>query len=393
MRAKRVVSLLWFSWLLAASGRAQPLQPRIVVHDLRGNYAVDGTALFGTGSGQISIITVPTSPGSAVKSAYLYWDVLGDPSGPPAGANLGVFMGNAIVGTLIGSGGQLDQPQAANYSYFADVTSSIPLPGGNGQFTLSGFSPAAEGASLVLIWMNTAFANRDIVIVDGNATVNAASPSVMQTLTGFQATSPVTGAAVAFIVADGQAALADFTVFGTTGVFVNTLDGSTPPAGVELWDNDNYPTQASNVPPGATSVQTTIVRPTNGDSVAWVATPFSVTSPMPIVEVLCTPLARVGPRNSNFAMGVRVESHTNSNVQITGQIDVYRATGQFVATMAGPRSGVVPPGTVFTATLSRRIPTHVSPQIVGVPLFVVAKIFRRGTTMLIDDDFVECVIQ
>jgi hypothetical protein len=384
---------------LAASARSQPLTPRLVVNGLRGNYAVDGTALFGSGAGQISINTVPPTTGTTVKTAYLYWDVLGDSGGPPSGANTGVFMGNGIVGTLIGTGTQLDQAQTNNYSYWADVTSSLPVPGGNGVYTLSGFSTATEGASLVLIWMSLPFANRDIVILDGNGTVNAASPTASVSISPFTATSPVTGAAVAFIVGDGQVALTDQTTFGmnqSTGMpvtFNGTLDGNTPPAGIELWDNDNYTTQAPNVPAGSTSVSASIIRPDGGDSVAWVATPFSVTAPYPAADVTCTPQVRVVPRGSNFTMNIRVESLSQTNVQVTGQVQVRTQTGRVLGLMAGPQNGVITPGLVINQQLRRRIPNTVPGNLIGVPLVVVTQMFQRNTSNLISDDYVEFVIQ
>ncbi|MBI1854161.1 MAG: hypothetical protein HYR85_27800 [Planctomycetes bacterium] len=394
MNAKWVGFAIVISSLVATMASAQNLSQRFIVNDLRGNYAVDGVGLFGSGAGNISINTVPTSPGTAVKSAYLYWDVLGDGSGPPAGANVGIFMGNSIAGTLIGSGNQLDQAQTNNYSYWADVTTSIPIPGGNGLYTLSGFSTATEGASLVFIWVSLPFANRDIIVMDGDATINAANPSVTTTLTGFDATSPVTGAAVAFIVSDGQVSLPDSTTFGTSGLFNSTLDGSTPPVGLELWDNDNYTTQASNVPAGSTSVSATITRPDNGDSVAWVATPFSVTSPYPVADVTLTPQVRVVVRGNQFTTQIHLECRSSSNVAVTGQIEVYDNRGNLLGLMAGPTNGILRPGTVIDQPFRRRIPaTGVPGRLIGVPLRVVIKILQRGTTTVIDDDYVEFVIQ
>jgi hypothetical protein len=382
-------------WIpLASAAWGQTLTQRLAVRDLRGNYAVRGTGMFGSGSGSIVVGTVPSLANTSVKCAYLYWDVLGNPSGPPPGADTGEFNGQPVTGRLIGSGGQLDQAQNANYSFWADVTAFVPIAGSsaNTSYVLSGFSPATEGASLVLIWTNRLFANRDIVVFDGNVTVNASNPSTTVTLSGFNATDPVTGASVAFIVGDGEPGRDDVTRLNATTIGNSNLDGNESPH----WDSDNFATQAGNVPPGSTSVQATIAQAgAVGDSVAWVASPFSVTSPYPDVEVIVTPQARFVARGTRLRVSVFAELHAESNVRVTGALEVYDDQDRFLGYMFGPidavfRSGDPP----MEREVRVLIPESGVPnRLIGVPLKVVARVYERGTTNIIDDDFVEFVIQ
>ncbi len=393
MRFREIAVALASLLIVSVPARSQTLSSRLVINDLRGSYSVAGTALWGTGQGNITVGNIPSSD---VKTAYLYWDVLGDASGAPTGANQGMFAGNAISGTLIGTGGQVDQVQSANYSYWADVTAYVSIAG-NGIYPLSGFLPTTEGASLVLIWSNINFANRDIVVIDGNGTVNASAGTVASTFSGFNATNPVTGASVAFIVGDGESVRDDLATLGAATIGFGSFDGSDDPSGLQLWDSDNFNNRTSDVPPAATSIQASVIRDTsngNGDSLVWVASPFSVTSPYPDVSVTLTPQVRVVPRGSNFTMGIHAQSHAMVAVQVTGVVWVYDNLGNFLGGMAGPVNGNFSPGRTTSVNFSRRIPNQgVPPRLIGVPLRVVLRLFRRGTMTIIDDDYVDFVVQ
>src|SRR6059036_3024273 len=89
----------------------------------------------------------------------------------PALKNLS-FNGNPIVGSKIGSGGDLCWGRSDSFGYRADVTA---LVAGNGSYAItgvaSGGSVLAEGASLVAVYENPALPVRTVVIYDGFAVV------------------------------------------------------------------------------------------------------------------------------------------------------------------------------------------------------------------------------
>src|SRR5947208_3638799 len=80
------------------SSQKNSLNPFLTVTQA-GDYAATGTGMRGTGSGTITIATIP--PGATVTQAFLYWATLAAASSPSFAS--GVFNGNAITGTSIGT--------------------------------------------------------------------------------------------------------------------------------------------------------------------------------------------------------------------------------------------------------------------------------------------------
>src|SRR5947209_4223497 len=98
-----------------------------------GDYAAAGTGMRGTGSGTITIASIP--PGATVTQAFLYWATVATTFSPPF-AN-GVFNGTPITGVSIGTDGDpCWSGTTTTFAFRANVTALV-LPGGNGAYTLT----------------------------------------------------------------------------------------------------------------------------------------------------------------------------------------------------------------------------------------------------------------
>jgi hypothetical protein len=381
----------------ASSAFAQTLSQNLAAHDLQGGYAIGSAGLRTVGaSSSITVSGIPA--GGAVKCALLYWDVLAGPSAP-AGAETLVFAGVTVTGALIGSQPSPGQPQSANYSYRADVTGWVNLAG-NGTYSISGYpwtvnpngSPTTEGASLVVLWGLRNGPNVDVLVYDGNATLasNGAGHDVL--VTGFDANASVTQASVAFVVADGEPGLNDSAWVDGFLVAQNAFTGSASPGGGSYWDSLVVTGSSGLVPNGATSSM--LRTQDDGDGIAWIASVLSVDSPLPNVDVHIQPQTLVVPRGQDFVADVSATNHTAQRIDTTAQVEVRDDHGRLLGYFAGPLNVRIQAGASQQRTLRRRIPTSGVPsRLIGQPVTVLAKIFERGTSNLIDDDFCRFVIQ
>jgi hypothetical protein len=142
-------------------------------------YVGAGTGLRDQGSGKITIAGIP--PGSMVKQALLYWNVLQD-SNPGGAMKINL---NSVPGTKIGSDTGPCWTPSTSWAFRSDVT---PYVSGNGTYTLSGYPtgdtsnfnpwteketpPDMEGASLLVFYQPAPTATTLVVTPPAqNATV------------------------------------------------------------------------------------------------------------------------------------------------------------------------------------------------------------------------------
>lgn len=371
--------------------------PVLSVNDLRGDFVAAGCALRGTGgSGTITVVGIPG--GSFVKEALLYWAVLDDVQTAQAGqlSFANSLTTRAVTGALIGSSASpCGSAMSTAFVYRADVT---PWVTGNGSYSITGaydsgavgVAPVTEGASLVVIYSNLASANRDIIVYDGAGVANSPGAEVATSLTFFNATSPVTGASICFIAADGEPSLTDSAIVNGLTISANPFDGSDPAGGVDYWDTDTF-VATGFLTSGATSVTSAIRAGT--DCLVGVATPFSVTSPYPLVDIVTENLTPIVPQGTRFTMRITASNTTAASVPISARIDVYRGPGGIVGTMLQNRGGNVPAGTSIQQNFGRNIRTGVPPGLVMQPLYVLTTITNRLSGEFIDDDYAIMYIQ
>lgn len=395
-------SILLFSSLAAVALSMTPASAQLTqyqrgsistVNDLRGSFVAAGTALRGTGgTGTIVLAGIPF--GSTVKEAVLYWTILGaDPM--PAGADSIQLDTQAFTGTLIGTTNSPCQAMDKAYVFRADVTYWIS---GDGSYAISGAldsgslfaSPVAEGASLVVVYSNPSIGNRDIALVDGAALLDQNGASVSTTIGGFNATTPVTGATAAFIVADGESALSDSTLVNSFIIGPNALNGSDAPGGIEYWDTDTYDVTAL-ITGGSTSTTAGLVQGT--DCVVWAATPFAIASPLPSADVLTENLTPLVAAGTNFRMRVTATNNTGANIPVTANIDVYRQSGQHLGSMLLNKNARIPASASASRIFQVRIPGSLAPAFRGIPLYVKTTIVTRPGGTFIDDDHVVFYVQ
>ncbi len=265
---------------------------------LPGGYVAAGVGMRNRGYGNITINVIPS--GSTIEAAYLYWDILDNVEGP--GFSSGKFNGVPIAGIKIGEGFDPCWLPTKNFAYRADVTNLVT---GNGIYSLTDFSsgrtdgcdswtcfsdlPLLEGVSLVVIYRNVNLPWQDIVVYDGAVTLF--NNEYTHAITGFTSSSPVAGASITYIGADGQNGVggwdyAEDTYFNGIEIADRDWDGSDPQAGPSyrsgnLWDTNTYDV-TNLVNPGDTSAAAK-VRSYRGhygyaDCLVWVATVFSVST-------------------------------------------------------------------------------------------------------------------
>jgi len=257
---------------------------------LHGGYVAAGTGMRNRGWGTIIIKNLPS--GASTNAAFLYWSVIG-PAGvttPPASYSQGKFNGNAITGTLLGSGPSPCWGGGNIFAYRATVTGLVT---GNSVYHLTDFAsankwgddpwsvsttfPAAEGASLVYIYSKANYPLTFVKILNGVQTVNMTSGTSTTTFTGLPAYSlPV--ARTTFIVADGQHNdIAGKSLnFNGRALPSSMLNGTDRQNGVNFLNGNLQDTTSAlvKVNPSATSAFARIIP--SGDCLVWIAQVVSV---------------------------------------------------------------------------------------------------------------------
>ena len=271
----------------AAGSQGAPATFRTI--RVKGGYVAAGVGLRNRGAGTIRISGIPT--GAKVKSAYLFWSILG---GAKEGANFkqGAFRGSSVVGTRVGSGQSPCWPSTTTgYAYRADVTKRVQ---GNGSYALTRFAsgvrngsdpftsnqvpPLAEGASLVVVYEKSSYPMTSVTIANGYGMVSDAAGLTVNMPFGFRATTPVGQVRTTFIGGDGQRDYNEpwSTVNGAPvpGADWDGTDGPTPAYSQgNLWDTDTVNT-VNLVRPGSTSARIKVAG--GPDCLVWVAQVLSI---------------------------------------------------------------------------------------------------------------------
>ena len=181
---------------------------------LKGSYVVAGTAMRNLGRGNIVIKGIPA--GSKPVAAYLYWNII-SPKNTTANKT-GKFNGVTITGAAVGQaptpcwGGGTDY----SWTYRATVTSLVTAT--NKTYNLTNFAsgvtdgsepgsavvmPLLEGASLVIIYSQSAYPTTTILLYNGAVTTNGILGPADTAIAPFPAYKSYL-AYTSFIVADGQ---------------------------------------------------------------------------------------------------------------------------------------------------------------------------------------------
>ena len=341
------------------SSQKNSLNPFLTVTQA-GDYAAAGIGMRGTGSGTITIASIP--PGATVTQAFLYWATVATTFSPPF-AN-GVFNGTPITGTSTGTDGDPCWPgTTTTFAFRANVTALV-LPGGNGVYTLTGFAtgpptpttifgeattpPLAEGATLVILYTDpAALENRDIVIYDGADTIDYAPVGSVSTTMSIPPIGVPGNATTTYIVADGQ----PHPGFGDQTVFNSNVIATDPPGSFngsdgKIWDTDSYNVSAL-VSVGDTSVTAGLVG--LGDCLVHISQVFSASSSKVLpFRLTLSPAAAVNTVDSKHtvtatvtgafgqpAPGVTVIFQVTGSVNTSGSC-VTNASGQCSFTYTGP---------------------------------------------------------
>jgi hypothetical protein len=277
---------------LAAVPPASSLTQSLSI-SIPGDYTAAGVGLRGRTTGNITISAVPA--GATVQKAFLYWGMLDN--GLDATLPQMTLNGNAITGTLIGTGPDTCWGRTNSYTFRADVT---PFVQGNGTYVLNGVAIGgnilAEGASLVVIYQLPGSPTKTVMLSDGNLSMPLGTATGTATFTGFTASAPV-AATTTFMVGDGQGAQFNIqtpTSFtGNLGTInfpnlFNSLNGL-------YWDTSSF-----DVSPvvGAGNASDTAKIQIAGDCLLWSAQAFSVTT-APVVSAPVTATAAVVQANAN----------------------------------------------------------------------------------------------
>jgi hypothetical protein len=259
--------------------------------DVRGSYVAKGVGMRNRGFGKIVVSGIPT--GAVIKSAHLYWAIMGPTelasfkSGKVTTAAYGEV---SLTGLKVGSG-EACWSAGQGFGYWADIT-RIVMAEGNGTYNLSGFAsgrvdgadpwlvgsptPMAEGATIIVVFEKAgapAYPLTRIQILEGYAMTNGNVLSISPSW-GFAATNPVPQVRTTFIGADGQSASEPGSTFNGVTISPPNWDGkdSQSPAASfsqgNLWGTETV-SVGKFVNPGDTGA--TITTRGGPDCLAWVA--------------------------------------------------------------------------------------------------------------------------
>jgi hypothetical protein len=247
------------------------------LYTIAGDVTSAGVGLRGTGTGEITISDIP--PGSTIFRAYLYWATLGT-ANTYTNPTLDGF---SVNGDLIGTSGDTCWGVQNNFVYRAEITSLVT---GNGTYTIGGLpnnldlGNDSQGASLVVLYETVGDPFRTIVINDGAVSLNFTRTTHTDTISGFDADSPLSQASVTYLIGDGQSQwdAGNVNFNGTpiaAGIF-SGIDG-------DFWGTHTFDVTALVTGPTATTTinNTDPGNPASPDCLLWAATIFSVTSAEP----------------------------------------------------------------------------------------------------------------
>lgn len=271
---------------MSSSAAATGALSTVLSETVHGGYVAAGIGTRNLGYGTISITGIPA--GATVKSATLLWDILADSSS--ASFAQGSLNGQAFTGTQWASGTSPCWPAGANFSYEADVTSTVT---GNGSYKLAGLAtgqndgadpwtsgstpPLDEGASLVVVYQLASSPEVTVQIGEG-ATETELGNTATATLDGFTVGAKPT-AITTYIVADGQLPGNTASFNGTTVPGVG-FPGDDPQAVPHYSQGNLWDTVTTDVSsytnPGDTSA--TIGVTGNEDCLVWVGQVLSVST-------------------------------------------------------------------------------------------------------------------
>jgi len=256
---------------------------------VQGDYVAAGVGMRASGPPGGGTITLGAVPGgSTIAKAFLYWSVINSTS--LASLGQGSINGHAITGTNYGTTASpcWDVPNPRQiYAFVADVTAYATF----GANTLTGFAsggpptfpgtePLLEGATLVVIYQNTASPAHQVDLYQGARTFDG-PPVETLTMSGYSAVSG--NSKTTWVVSDGQPNSPPFnnkTYVDGSVTMAGTLNG----ADGNFWDTNTQDVTA-NIPPGDTSIQVGTESSFDfgsGDCITWVgqflSTPINATT-------------------------------------------------------------------------------------------------------------------
>lgn len=218
---------------------------------LPGGVEAKGVGLRSLGSGTIVLDEIPAA--ALVVQAYLYWEILDDVEG--AGFDDVTVNGHAVAGDRIGEGAGLCWGPQSTFAYRADVTAIVTGPGA---YVLEGVDsgltdgsnvvspkPIAEGASLVVVWLDPLAPLTEVTIVDGFLALLGGQTTVNFPTQLLPPAAGLVRSGLAVIGGDGQKFAADRTRLNGNELTPDSWDGSDPQRVADysignLWDTDRF---------------------------------------------------------------------------------------------------------------------------------------------------------
>ena len=244
---------------------------------VQGDYVAAGVGMRNKGYGTINL-AIPS--GATIHRAFLYWAIMYDNAAP---AGTGIFNGNAITGTAIGT--SVDPCWSAASSiraFYADVT-AYTVSGAN---SLTNFEsgvtdgtypwslttlPLLEGASLVIIFEHPQYDYNHVKIYEGCETFwgdtrNLSMGPIRAWTSGFPADET---AHTSYIFSDGQVTggTGDIAAYNSTNLLGPTPDAFPGNDGY-LWDTYNH--NVSSMYPNGVLTPADASVTAAGDCITWI---------------------------------------------------------------------------------------------------------------------------
>lgn len=217
-----------------------------------GGVEAKGIGLRNQGSGTIKLTEMP--PIALVLKAFLYWQIMDNSE--KADFKKVKFQNVDVTGELIGSGRGLCWSASSTFTYRADVTSLVTGAGNyklenvasairDGRNAWGGYAnPAAEGASLIVVYVSPLGELREVTIMDGFRYVGAADFTIPDAL-AVGVALPTVKSKLTLVGGDGQTNAGEWVDVNGRRLATNTFDGSDPQSAARftygnLWDTDTF---------------------------------------------------------------------------------------------------------------------------------------------------------